>query len=97
MVGRDVEELAGLVMSDDPAIALRAVAALRAELARIERVQVAAARARTASWQDIGDALGISRQAAAQKHERALRPAAGNAAPAQTLNRTLSTSPSSTT
>ena len=51
-------------LPDEPLEALRFVAASESELDRIRRAQVGAARAAGASWQQIGDALGISRQSA---------------------------------
>jgi DNA invertase Pin-like site-specific DNA recombinase len=52
----------------DPATGLRAVAALRRMTDELERQQVRRARAAGWSWQQIGDALGISRQAVHKKH-----------------------------
>jgi DNA invertase Pin-like site-specific DNA recombinase len=54
----------------DPATGLRAVAALRRMTDELERQQVKRARAAGWSWQQIGDALGISRQAVHKKHRR---------------------------
>ncbi len=51
-------------LPDEPLEALRFLAASESELDRIRRAQVGAARAAGASWQQIGDALGISRQSA---------------------------------
>ena len=48
----------------DPLAALRVLADSEHELDRIRREQVLAARAAGASWQQVGDALGISRQSA---------------------------------
>jgi hypothetical protein len=60
-----------LAASDvDPATGLRAVAALRRMTDELERQQVVRARAAGWSWQQIGDALGISRQAVHKKHRR---------------------------
>lgn len=44
------------------------MAALRRLLERIERIHVANARARGASWQDIADELGVSKQAVHKKY-----------------------------
>ncbi|MBW9206926.1 helix-turn-helix domain-containing protein [Mumia sp. zg.B53] len=52
----------------DPAVGLRAVRALRELADRLERLQVERARALGWSWQQIADALGVSRQAAHKKH-----------------------------
>jgi DNA-directed RNA polymerase specialized sigma24 family protein len=54
----------------DPATGLRAVAALRRLTDELERQQVRRARAAGWSWQQIGDALGISRQAVHKKHRK---------------------------
>jgi len=48
----------------DPLSALRVLTESEHELDRIRRVQVIAARAAGASWQQIGDALGVTRQSA---------------------------------
>ncbi len=47
---------------------LRAVAALRELLERLEALNVDNARAKGWSWQDIAGALGVSRQAVHKKH-----------------------------
>lgn len=52
----------------DPETGLRAVAALGRLAEALERMQVASARTQGWSWQEIGDALGVSRQAAHKKH-----------------------------
>ncbi|MGH1561871.1 RNA polymerase subunit sigma-70 [Mumia sp. DW29H23] len=52
----------------DPAIGLRAVRALRELAERLERLQVERARALGWSWQQVADALGVTRQAAHKKH-----------------------------
>ena len=56
--------------SQDPAVGLRAVVALRRLTDRLENVQVTAARRAGWTWQQIGDALGISRQAVHKKYRR---------------------------
>ncbi len=66
----DQRTLSGDLGSDDPAVGLRAVLALRRLAERVETQQVAAARRSGWSWEQIGDALGVSRQAAHKKHER---------------------------
>ncbi len=48
----------------DPSSALRILTESEHELDRIRRTQVIAARAAGASWQQIGDALGVTRQSA---------------------------------
>ena len=54
--------------SSDPSVRLRAVVALRRLADQVEDDAVATARAAGWSWDQIGDALGISRQAAHKKH-----------------------------
>jgi predicted transcriptional regulator len=69
----DAQGLAVRVASEDPSEGLRAVAALRALLERVERVQVQSARDRGLSWQDIADELGVSKQAVHQKYAKKRR------------------------
>ena len=54
--------------ADDPATGLRAIRALRDLADRLEVLQVANARNRGWSWQQIADALGVSKQAVHKKH-----------------------------
>jgi hypothetical protein len=63
-------ELAEHVSAKDPAVGLRAVAALRRLLERLERIHVENARRQGWSWQEIADSLGVSRQAVHKKHAR---------------------------
>jgi hypothetical protein len=63
----DASELAKDLSSEDPAVGLRAVAALRALLESLEELQVRSARAHGWSWQQIATVLGVSRQAVHQK------------------------------
>jgi hypothetical protein len=64
----DAKDLAVQIASEDPEAGLRAVAALRRLLERIERIHVANARQHGASWQDIADELGVSKQAVHKKY-----------------------------
>ncbi|WBB81701.1 helix-turn-helix domain-containing protein [Micromonospora sp. WMMD882] len=61
-------ELAAAAGSADPRVGLRAVLALRRLLERLEVVQVDNARRAGWSWQEIADALEVSRQAVHKKH-----------------------------
>ena len=61
-------ELSTALASGDPSVGLRAVGALQRLAEQVEASQVAAARAQGWSWDQIGDALGVSRQAAHKKH-----------------------------
>jgi len=54
--------------SRDPAVGLRAVAALRRLADQLEALQVRNARERGWSWEAIGAVLGVSRQAVHKKH-----------------------------
>ena len=62
-----VAEQAG---SPDPAVGLRAAAALHRLADRLEALQVDNARAHGWSWEAIGSALGVSRQAVHKKYGR---------------------------
>lgn len=59
--------------SDDPAVGLRAVVALRSLADRLEDLHVEQARRRGWSWQQIAGVLGISRQAVHKKYGRSRR------------------------
>jgi hypothetical protein len=54
--------------SDDPAVGLRAVGALRRLAEQVEARNVKLARERDWSWEQIGDALGVSRQSVHEKY-----------------------------
>ena len=64
----DAMKLAESVDSTDPAVGLRAVASLRTLVERLEALHVAQARDQGWSWQEIGAALGVSKQAVHRKH-----------------------------
>jgi DNA-directed RNA polymerase specialized sigma24 family protein len=61
-------KLAAAAGAREPEVGLRAVAALRRLLERLEAVQVRNARNQGWSWQDIADELGVSRQAVHKKY-----------------------------
>ena len=61
----DVAEQAA---SQDPAVGLQAVAALRRLADQLEALQVSNARAQGWSWAAIGSLLGVSKQAVPKKH-----------------------------
>jgi Homeodomain-like domain len=61
-------DLPMLLATGDPAVGLRAVLALRRLAERAEVQQVALAREQGWSWQQIGDALGVTRQSIHTKH-----------------------------
>lgn len=62
------DELSTRIRSLDPAVGLRAVGALHRLAEQVEANSVALARQRGWSWEQIGDALGMSRQSAHAKH-----------------------------
>ncbi|HXR44288.1 MAG TPA: hypothetical protein VN759_05735 [Pseudolysinimonas sp.] len=66
-----IHTLAGDAGSEDPIVALRAVAALQRELDRVEAVTVRRARNAGASWQLIALCLGVSRQAVHKRYGKA--------------------------
>ena len=66
----DVEDLNLNLSSDDPAIGLRASLALHRLAERVEANHVAAARDKGWSWQQIGDALGVTRQSVHTKYNK---------------------------
>jgi DNA-directed RNA polymerase specialized sigma24 family protein len=56
--------------SADPEVGLRAVAALRRLVERLEALQVDNARALGWSWQEIAARLGVTKQTVHRKHAR---------------------------
>jgi hypothetical protein len=66
----DVEDFNQSLSSDDPAVGLRASLALHRLAERVEAKHVAAARERGWSWQQIGDALGVTRQSVHAKYHK---------------------------
>ena len=66
----DIEKLSVNLSSDDPAIGLRASLALHRLAERVEANHVAAARGKGWSWQQIGDALGVTRQSVHTKYNK---------------------------
>jgi DNA-directed RNA polymerase specialized sigma24 family protein len=63
-------DTAAAATSQDPQVGLAAVAALRRLVDRLEALQVGSARRQGWSWEEIGQALGVSRQAVHKKHSR---------------------------
>jgi hypothetical protein len=66
----DIKKLSVDVSSDDPAIGLRASLALHRLAERVEAHHVASAREKGWSWQQIGDALGVTRQSVHTKYNK---------------------------
>jgi hypothetical protein len=60
--------VAAQASSADPAVGLRAVVALYRLAEMLEALQVRNARSKGWSWQEIADALGVSKQAVHKKH-----------------------------
>ena len=60
--------------TSDPRAGLRAVSSLRLLADTLELRQVEAALRSGMSWQDIADALGVTRQAAHKKHSKRIDP-----------------------
>lgn len=66
----DTTKLAAAASSRDPATGLRAVASLRLLAEQLQDLQVDNARDQGWSWQQIAEALGVSRQAVHRKYAR---------------------------
>ncbi|GAA1659320.1 hypothetical protein ACGFJC_33420 [Nonomuraea fuscirosea] len=64
----DVTELSERIRANDPAMGLRAVGALHRLAEQVEAVSVAVAREQGWTWEQIGDALGMSRQSVHAKY-----------------------------
>jgi len=64
----DVDHITSAVASDDPALGLRAAVALRRLASGWRPIRFFVARRRGWSWQQIGDALGVTRQSVHAKH-----------------------------
>jgi hypothetical protein len=64
----EATELAAAAGSTDARTGLRAVVALRKLLEHLEVLQVSNARQQGWSWQEIADALEVSKQAVHKKH-----------------------------
>jgi hypothetical protein len=66
----EATELAAAAGSTDPRVGLRAVLALRRLLETLEVLQVDNARRQGWSWQEIADALEVTKQGVHKKHAR---------------------------
>ncbi len=64
----DTPDLHERLHATDPATGLRAVRALHRLAERVEVMHVVAARRAGWSWEQIGDALGVTRQSVHSKH-----------------------------
>ncbi len=65
-----IEEFNTTLSADDPAVGLRASLALHRLAERVEATHVARARERGWSWQQIGDALSVTRQSVHAKYSK---------------------------
>ncbi|GAA2088250.1 sigma factor-like helix-turn-helix DNA-binding protein [Streptomyces albiaxialis] len=63
-------DTAEAALNSDPQVGLKAVAALRRLAEHLEALQVDSARGQGWSWDEIGAALGVSRQAVHKKHAK---------------------------
>ena len=68
----EATKLAASAGSKDPAVGLRAVAALRRLLDGLERLQVTNARRQGWSWEAIAADLGVTKQAVHKKYAKEL-------------------------
>ncbi len=59
--------------AESPVPALRAIAAIRQRLDEIEPEAIEQARANGCTWEDLAEALGVTRQAIHQRHRNRLR------------------------
>jgi ribosome-binding protein aMBF1 (putative translation factor) len=64
----EATRIASQASSSDPAVGLRAVAALRRLVEQLETLQVTNARDLGWSWQEISQELNVSKQAVHKKH-----------------------------
>lgn len=69
----DMTQVSTELGSEDPGTGLRAVQALRRLAEQVEAKQVAVARSQGWTWQQIGEALGITRQSVHHKYARGER------------------------
>ena len=64
----NAEDIISAIVSDDPSLGLRAALALHRLAERVEADHVASAREKGWSWQQIGDAFGVTRQSVHTKY-----------------------------
>ncbi|HEX9376396.1 MAG TPA: helix-turn-helix domain-containing protein [Actinomycetota bacterium] len=64
----EATQLAAAAGNRDPKVGLRAVAAMRRLLEQLEALQVQNARDMGWTWQDIAEALQVTKQAVHKKH-----------------------------
>ncbi|HEX2153774.1 MAG TPA: helix-turn-helix domain-containing protein [Acidimicrobiia bacterium] len=66
----EMQEAVTAVGGDDPADGLRAVLVLRRLVEAVEAEHVIRARRAGWTWEEVGDALGVSRQAVHKKYRK---------------------------
>lgn len=67
------ENITALLRTTDPTMGLRAAGALRRLAERVEAMHVAEARRAGWSWEQIGEALGVTRQSVHAKYGKGKR------------------------
>ena len=70
LTAMNAEDITSAIASNDPSLGLRAALALHRLAERVEAENVAAARGKGWSWQQIGDALGVTRQSVHTKYNQ---------------------------
>jgi hypothetical protein len=70
LTAMNTEDITPAITSNDPSLGLRAALALHRLAERVEADNVAAAREKGWSWQQIGDALGVTRQSVHTKYNQ---------------------------
>ena len=70
LTAMNAEDIESAIASNDPSLGLRAALALHRLAERVEADNVAAARGKGWSWQQIGDALGVTRQSVHTKYNK---------------------------
>jgi hypothetical protein len=70
LTAMNAEDIASAIASNDPSLGLRAALALHRLAERVEAHHVASAREKGWSWQQIGDALGVTRQSVHTKYNK---------------------------
>lgn len=68
--GTELEDVMTAVDSEDPGEGLRAVMVLRRLAEALESQHVVGARRAGWTWEEVGDALGVSRQAVHKKYRK---------------------------
>src|SRR5271154_6665045 len=70
LTSMNAEDIASAIASNDPSLGLRASLALHRLAERVEADHVRSAREKGWSWQQIGDALGVTRQSVHTKYNK---------------------------